>query len=109
MVFERRFSASNHNALDANTINANIIEHGLRRYSLVNAAADSKHMSQMSVQAAAQGRDVPTPPPAAGPLPPSQVPKSEPNAKSAAPDLDAMARQVYSILKRRLANERYRS
>jgi hypothetical protein len=66
-------------------------------------------MSQMGLQAAAQGRDVPTPPPAAGPLPPSNSPKSEPNAKSAAPDLDAMARQVYAILKRRLANERYRS
>ena len=82
-------------------------------YTPTNSAAMppvmSSTMSQMGLQAASQGRDVPTPPPAAGPLPPSNSPKSEPSVKSAAPDLDAMARQVYAILKRRLANERYRS
>jgi Domain of unknown function (DUF4157) len=64
--------------------------------------------ASMGAQAASQGRDVPTPPPAAGPLPASQQPKPEPIPNRAAPDLDAMARQVYTILKRRLANERHR-
>ncbi len=64
--------------------------------------------ASIGAQAAAQGRDLPTPPPAAGPLPASSPPKPEPNPTRAAPDLDAMARQVYTILKRRLANERFR-
>ncbi len=64
--------------------------------------------SSIGAQAASQGRDVPTPPPAAGALPPSNTPKPEQAANRAAPDLDAMARQVYNILKRRLANEQKR-
>ncbi len=76
--------------------------------SFVPQAPTNQMAASMGAQAASQGRDVPTPPPAAGPLPASPTPKPEPIPNRAAPDLDAMARQVYTILKRRLANERHR-
>jgi Domain of unknown function (DUF4157) len=76
--------------------------------SFVQQAPTNSMAASMGAQAASEGRDVPTPPPAAGPLPQSATPKPEPLANRAAPDLDAMARQVYTILKRRLANERHR-
>jgi Domain of unknown function (DUF4157) len=76
--------------------------------SFVPKATTNTLAASIGAQAASQGRDVPSPPPAAGPLPASSTPKPEPNSTRAAPDLDAMARQVYTILKRRLANERYR-
>lgn len=76
--------------------------------SFVPQAPTNQLAASMGAQAASQGRDVPTPPSAAGPLPTSQQPKPEPISNRAAPDLDAMARQVYTILKRRLANERHR-
>jgi Domain of unknown function (DUF4157) len=71
-------------------------------------APTNQMAASIGAQAASQERDVPTPPPAAGPLPASPTPKPEPIPNRAAPDLDAMARQVYTILKRRLANERHR-
>ncbi len=74
----------------------------------VPPAPTNQMAASIGAQAASQDRDVPTPPPAAGPLPASPTPKPEPIANRAAPDLDAMARQVYTILKRRLANERHR-
>ncbi len=62
-----------------------------------------------SVQAAEQGRSVPTPSPA-GPLPKSTEATQKPaNGLSPAPDLDDLARQVYAVLKRRLITERRRS
>jgi hypothetical protein len=76
--------------------------------SFVPQASTNQIAASVGAQAASQGRDIPTPPPAAGPLPASQQPKPEPIPNRAAPDLDAMARQVYTILKRRLANERHR-
>jgi Domain of unknown function (DUF4157) len=76
--------------------------------SFVPQAPTNTLAASMGAQAASQGRDIPTPPPAAGPLPESEKPKPEPASSRAAPDLDAMARQVYTILKRRLANERHR-
>ncbi len=74
----------------------------------VPTAPTNQMAASVGAQAASQERDVPTPPPAAGPLPASPQPKPEPIPNRAAPDLDAMARQVYTILKRRLANERHR-
>ncbi len=76
-----------------------------------SAAPPPTTVSRSGVQAAAQNRDVPTATPAPdGPLP--QRSEASKNAKTNEPppkeDLDDLARQIYSILKRRLVTERRR-
>ena len=74
-----------------------------------NASGIGRSSAPVSVQAADQGRSVPTPSPA-GPLPKSPEAAPKPASGSApAPDLDDLARQVYAVLKRRLITERRRS
>jgi Domain of unknown function (DUF4157) len=87
---------------------ANLARSATSESSFVPQTPTNQMAASIGAQAASQERDVPTPPPAAGPLPASPTPKPEPIPNRAAPDLDAMARQVYTILKRRLANERHR-
>lgn len=61
------------------------------------------------VQAAAQDRDVPSPPSPEGPLPQRAEASAAPTAGHAPKqDLDELARQIYAILKRRLITEQRR-